>query len=146
MRKLILIGGGVFALCVAFGLWWDMGQGQAWWATFTGTDNGCFSVPAPYKAVCEHYGFWSGFGSVIPWAFFSMTGIFAGLIVGLRHVNCHEKGCWRVGKFALAGGEYKVCGKHHLGFEGKHPSLEHMWARHLQFKGKDTNHGTGTTS
>lgn len=134
MRKKVVIAVAVLAFSVALGFWWDNG-GQAWSATWTGTDN-CINVPQQYVQVCKHYGFWSGFGSVMPWTLFSMSTFFAGLALLFRHTNCHEKGCWRIGKFELSGGEYKVCGKHHPGFEGKHPSLEHMWASHLHYKGK----------
>jgi hypothetical protein len=119
------------AFCVAAGLWWDLGHGQAWMATWTGTDN-CVNVPAHYLQVCKHYGFWSGFGSVIPWALFSMGGIFAGVTLAFRHTNCHEKGCWRIGKYQLAGGEFKVCRYHHPDLKGEHPTLDHMRLRHRQ--------------
>lgn len=133
MRKLAAIGA-VLVFIVAAGLWWDVGHGQAWLAVHTGTDY-C-NVPEKLLPACRYYNFHSGFGSYFPWVFFSMGGIFAFVAIQFRHTNCHQKGCWRIGKFALAGGEYKVCGKHHPGFEGKHPSLEHIWASHLHYKGK----------
>ena len=62
-------------LCLAAGFWWDAGHGQAWLASHTGTDY-CVNIPARYLQVCKSYGFWSGFGSVIPWSLFSLGGIF----------------------------------------------------------------------
>lgn len=35
------------------------------------------------------YNFWSGFGSDV-----TELGIIFALV---RHLNCHEKGCWRIG-------------------------------------------------
>ena len=122
--------------CALIGFWWDAGHGQTWVAVHTGTDY-CASLP-PGQALttCRSYGFWSGFGSVIPWSLFSMGGIFAGLVMGLRHVNCHEPGCWRMGKYPLAGGEFKVCGKHNPDFEGKHPRKGQIAARHREYQEK----------
>jgi hypothetical protein len=108
-------------------------------ALHTGTDY-C-QVPARLLPDCRYYNYHSGFGSVYPWIFLSMGGILTGLILAFRHTNCHAKGCWRIGKYQLAGGEYKVCGKHNLGFEGKHPTLDHIWVRHLQHKGKESGDG-----
>jgi hypothetical protein len=129
MKKLWIGAAVLAALCVAAGFWWDAGHGQAWLATWTGTDN-CVNVPSRYLQVCKHYGFWSGFGSVIPWALFSMGGIFAGLAVGLRKVNCHERGCPRIGRYPDAGGAFHYCGLHHPGWDGKHPSKEHRHCLH----------------
>ena len=115
--------------CLAAGAWWDAGGGQTWLALHTGTDY-CVNLPPRYLPVCKAYGFWSGFGSVIPWALFSMGGIFAGLAVGLRKVNCHEPGCPRIGRYPDAGGAFHYCGTHHPGWEGKHPSREHRHHLH----------------
>jgi hypothetical protein len=116
-------------LCVAMGTWWDAGGGQTWMAVHSGTDY-CVNIPPAYLTVCRAYGFWSAFGSVIPWALFSMGGIFAGLAVGLRKINCHERGCPRIGRYADAGGMFHYCGTHHPGWEGKHPSREHRLDMH----------------
>jgi hypothetical protein len=54
------------------------------------------------------YSFWSGIGS----DFGELTIVAA--VVGLyRHHNCHEKGCWRIGKFSVDGTPYTACRKHH---------------------------------
>ena len=121
MRK-YWIGAAVFAaLCIAAGLWWDLGHGQHWLAYQTGTYCGTTGT---------RYCYWSGFGSVFPWVAFSMGGIFAGLAVGLRKVNCHQPGCPRIGRYPDAGGSFHYCGKHHPGWEGKHPSQEHRDRMH----------------
>jgi hypothetical protein len=51
------------------------------------------------------YSFWSGFGSDLQ--------IMAAVGLYVRHVNCHVKGCPRVGKHQIDGTPYKVCHKHH---------------------------------
>lgn len=126
--------GAALALAALAAWWFGWRGGQHWLAVRTGTDTGCYAVPAQYRAVCEAYGYWSGFGSVFPWVFLSMGGILTFAVVHWRSVNCHEKGCPWIGRFHLAGGEYKVCGKHHRGFDGKHPTLDHMWDKHLAWK------------
>lgn len=52
------------------------------------------------------YLFWSGF--------FGDVSIFVGLMVGLRHLNCHVKGCARIGK-PVDGTPYRACYVHHPG-------------------------------
>ncbi len=52
----------------------------------------------------DGYQFWSGIGSDV----FLVTGI----SLGLRHVNCHVKGCWRWGHL-VHGTSYRACNKHH---------------------------------
>jgi len=49
--------------------------------------------------------FWGGFGSDIP-----ELAIF---IVLWRKINCHAKGCWRIGLHHVAGTPYVTCRKHH---------------------------------
>lgn len=51
------------------------------------------------------YSFWSGSGSCLTY-----LGI---LGTALHHVNCHAKGCYRVGRHLVAGTPYKVCRRHH---------------------------------
>ncbi len=55
-----------------------------------------------------HYGFWSGAGSDIGEV--TLIGV---VIVGLRHVNCHDRGCWRIITHKVDGTPYKACRKHH---------------------------------
>ena len=70
---------------------------RLWIEIHTGTVN----ESGPY------YGFWSGFGSDI-----GEVTILTGLIMGLRHVNCHESGCWRIGHHVPESG-VRACHKHH---------------------------------
>jgi hypothetical protein len=52
------------------------------------------------------YAFWSGFGGSIP--DFLILG---GLITMYRKHNCHDKGCWRIGKHTVDGTPW--CSRHH---------------------------------
>ncbi len=54
------------------------------------------------------YNFWSGFGSDI-----GEAAIIGGLVAAYRKHNCHEPGCWRLGKHPAANGLYVLCRKHH---------------------------------
>jgi len=58
------------------------------------------------------YQLWSGF---IPGL--AIVSIFGGLASHLRSMNCHVTNCWRIGRYPLAGGQFKVCRKH-----SPHPS------------------------
>ena len=51
------------------------------------------------------YLWWSGFGADLQ--------IFAALAVFLRRHNCHEPGCWRLGRHPIDGTPYVVCRRHH---------------------------------
>jgi hypothetical protein len=44
-----------------------------------------------------------------------------------RKHNCHVRGCWRVGRAAVEGTNYIVCGKHHPHAK---PSAEKVLADH----------------
>lgn len=54
------------------------------------------------------YQLWSGF---IPGM--AIVTIFGGVWAHIRSINCHVTGCWRIGHFLVANGQYKVCGTHH---------------------------------
>lgn len=72
-----------------------------WIEIHTGTIN----ESGPY------YGFWSGFGSDIQE--FAIIGLFFGL---LKHHNCGQKGCLRVGRlhdFKMGEITHKLCRHHH---------------------------------
>jgi hypothetical protein len=114
----------ILALCVAFAVAWPLGL-QGWLACQTGTE----AAKCPLQ-----YGYWSGFGSVWPWAQLGLGGIVTAVLLHWRHINCHEPGCWRVGRYALAGGEFKVCGHHHPDWDGSTPSHEHLVERHRLYK------------
>jgi hypothetical protein len=53
------------------------------------------------------YQFWSGIGSD-----FGEASILTAIIVGLRHRNCHVKGCWHLGHTDPAHG-WPACKTHH---------------------------------
>lgn len=36
----------------------------------------------------------------------------AGLVAFLRHRNCHQHRCWRLGRFPVADGRFVTCRKH----------------------------------
>lgn len=59
----------------------------------------------------NQYGFWSGFGSDI--TEFAILGIV------FKRVNCHAKGCHRIGLHHIEGTPYTVCKKHHPLIGGK---------------------------
>lgn len=69
-----------------------------WLEIHSGTARG---GPDPY------YNFWSGFGSDL-----GELTIVTGIVMGLRHVNCHERGCWRLGHTVPESG-IRACHKHH---------------------------------
>ena len=73
-----------------------------WLQVHTGTVN----ESGPY------YGFWSGFGSDLE-EFGILGGIAAGIYQLVKKHNCHEPGCWRVGQYPAADGQFMLCYRHH---------------------------------
>jgi hypothetical protein len=55
------------------------------------------------------YGFWSGFAGDIT----ILIAFGGGLTALARKINCHEVGCWRIGKFPVEGTPYTTCRFHH---------------------------------
>ena len=101
-----------------------VGGVRHWVALHTGILNG-----GPDK----YYNFWSGFGSDLGEAtLISAVGL--GLYTGLRKVNCHTKGCWRIGKHQLSGTPYVLCRHHHPGVPSKGASHEHILEQHRRFQ------------
>jgi hypothetical protein len=99
-----------------------------WLAVHTGTVN----ESGPY------YGFWSGFGSDLGEA--TLIGaVSVGVYTGVRKVNCHSKGCWRIGHHALEGTPYHLCKHHHPDVPSGGASLEHILAQHKTFKDAQTS-------
>lgn len=82
-----------------------------WVEVHTGTVN----ESGPY------YGFFSGFGSDL-----QEVAILGGLVTIARHVNCHQKGCWRIAHRSTAAGD-RVCRRHH---PDGHLTAEHIHERH----------------
>lgn len=53
----------------------------------------------------SYYGFWSGFGSDL-----GEIVLIGGIVQIARNLNCHSKGCWRIGKHTTVDG-HKLCRK-----------------------------------
>jgi hypothetical protein len=64
----------------------------------------------------DNYDFVSGVGPMI------ITFVLGAGVLGTiwRHVNCHADKCARIGRFHVAGGQFKLCGRHHHEVTG-HP-------------------------
>jgi len=107
---LLLVGAGVIVLAVFFA------EVRHWVALHTGIING-----GPDK----YYNFWSGFGSDLGEAtLISAVGI--GVYTGVRKVNCHTKGCWRIGHHPLDGTPYVLCKHHHPHVPSRGATHEHI--------------------
>lgn len=107
-------------------------NGICWGLFYHGMDHG---IGIDTQTSLE-YAFFSGFGAWLS-STLGLSGIIAALI---HHVNCHADGCWRIGKFPVAGGQYKVCGKHHREVTG-HPrklTIEFLRQLHLEHHGRHT--------
>ena len=39
--------------------------------------------------------------------------VLTAIITAIRTSNCHVHRCWRIGRYPVAGGQYKVCRHHH---------------------------------
>jgi hypothetical protein len=108
---------GVVALAVFFA------TVRHWLAVHTGTVN----ESGPY------YGFWSGFGSDLGEA--TLIGaVSVGVYTGVRKVNCHTRGCWRIGHHPLEGTPYHLCRHHHPDVPQGGASLEQILEHHRLFK------------
>ncbi len=106
-----------------------------WLALHTGTLHGGPDL---------YYNFWSGFGSDLGEAtLISAVGI--GVYTGVRKVNCHTKGCWRIGHHPLEGTPYILCRHHHPYVPTKGASHEHILEEHRKYKeGKEAREATGS--
>ena len=95
-----------------------------WLALHTGILNG-----GPDR----YYNFWSGVGSDLGEAtLISAVGI--GVYTGVRKVNCHSKGCWRIGHHTLEGTPYILCRHHHPYVPTSGASHAHILEQHRKFK------------
>jgi hypothetical protein len=105
-----------------------------WLALHTGTLHGGPDL---------YYNFWSGFGSDLGEAtLISAVGI--GVYTGVRKVNCHTKGCWRIGHHPLDGTPYILCRHHHPDVPSKGATHEHILEQHRQYKEeKEAREATG---
>ena len=92
-----------------------------WLAVHTGTVN----EPGPY------YGFWSGFGSDLE-EFGILGAIGAAIYQLVKKYNCHEPGCWRIGQYPAAGGQFLLCYRHHPDYQGEKPTHELIQRLHRE--------------
>jgi hypothetical protein len=124
VRRLIL---GLFVLLVVAGIALIIAFFKAvqhWFALHTGTLHGGPDL---------YYNFWSGFGSDLGEAtLISAVGI--GVYTAVRKVNCHSKGCWRIGHHPLEGTPYILCRHHHPNVPTKGASHEHILEQHRKYK------------
>jgi hypothetical protein len=79
-----------------------------------------------------YYNFWSGIGSDLGEATL-ITAVGLGGYTGVRKVNCHTKGCWRIGHHPLEGTPYILCRKHHPYVPTRGASHEHILEVHRKF-------------
>jgi hypothetical protein len=91
-----------------------------WFALHTGTLHGGPDL---------YYNFWSGFGSDLGEATL-ITAVGVGVYTGVRKVNCHTKGCWRIGHHVLEGTPYILCRHHHPGVPTRGASQDHILELH----------------
>jgi hypothetical protein len=99
---------------------------QFWW--WCEVHLGIHSEAPPY------YAFWSGFGSDLG-EYLIVWGIFHGLYMHWRFINCHEPWCPRILRHRSAGGIYGYCTRHQPGHEkfgGKMPPREHRVRLHRE--------------
>ncbi|MGP8059395.1 MAG: hypothetical protein ACLP9C_07160 [Acidimicrobiales bacterium] len=95
-----------------------------WIALHTGTLHGGPDL---------YYNFWSGFGADLGEAtLISAVGL--GVYTGVRKVNCHTKGCWRIGHHQLEGTPYILCRHHHPSVPTKGASHGHILEQHRKYK------------
>jgi hypothetical protein len=115
---LILLVVGV-ALLIGF-----FGALRHWLALHTGTLHGGPDL---------YYNFWSGFGSDLGEATL-ISAVSIGVYTGVRKVNCHTKGCWRIGHHPLDGTPYILCRHHHPDVPTKGASHQHILEQHRKYK------------
>jgi hypothetical protein len=80
-----------------------------------------------------YYNFWSGFGADLGEVTL-ITAVALGVYTGVRKVNCHTKGCWRIGHHALEGTPYILCKRHHPHVPTRGATHEHILEVHRRFE------------
>jgi hypothetical protein len=124
----------VVALLIAF-----FGALRHWFALHTGTLHGGPDV---------YYNFWSGFGSDLGEATL-ISAVCLGVYTGVRKVNCHTKGCWRIGHHPLEGTPFILCRHHHPHVPNNGATHEEIIAQHRRYRersARDERVHTRTTS
>src|ERR1022692_4110197 len=72
-------------------------------------------------------GKWSAFG-----ANFGEVTLLAGVLAAWHRVNCHTKGCWRIGRQQVAGTTLVVCRKHHPDGKPTHEYILELHRAHME--------------
>ena len=111
----------VLALLIAF-----LGSFRHWFALHTGTLHGGPDV---------YYNFWSGFGSDLGEATL-ISAVCLGVYTGVRKVNCHTRGCWRIGHHPLEGTPFILCKHHHPNVPNHGASHDEIIAAHRRFRAR----------
>jgi hypothetical protein len=125
-----LVAGGIFLGTFAIVIF-VVGPLRHWFAYHTGVLHAGPDV---------YYNFWSGFGSDLGEA--TLIGsVSVGVYAGVRKVNCHVKGCWRVGKHPLIGTPYTLCRHHHPHVPTEGASHAHILEQYRQHLAKLEEHG-----
>lgn len=120
MIKRFILGAGIVGLAVAIAFTVaDFDSFRHWWAIHTGINS-----PDPVW-----YNFWSGFGSDLGEATLVIS-VTVGVVTGVRKVNCHTKGCWRIGHHPLRNTPYHLCRKHHPEVPTEGATHEHIMKEH----------------
>ena len=118
----ILIAALICAAVAVIALWVIHSRQVGYWLqVHTGTIN----ESGPF------YGFWSGFGSDLE-EFGILGAIGAGIYQLVKKYNCHEPGCWRVGQYHAAGGQFLLCYRHHPDYQGRKPTHELIQRLHRE--------------
>ncbi len=118
---LIAVAALVCAASAAIALWVFDPQFGHWLQVHTGTVN----------ESGVYYGFWSGFGSDLE-EFGILGAAGAGIYQLFKKYNCHEPGCWRVGQYPAAGGQFLLCHRHHPDYQGRKPTHELIQRLHRE--------------
>jgi hypothetical protein len=113
----------IVALLIGF-----VGAFRHWFALHTGTIHGGPDV---------YYNFWSGFGSDLGEATL-ISAVIVGVYTGVRKVNCHTKGCWRIAHHCLEGTPYILCRHHHPDVPNHGASHDHILHEHHKYKLEQT--------
>lgn len=68
----------------------------------------------------------------------AVVSVLAGIATWVRSMNCQHHGCWRVGRYLVAGGHYKVCRKHHPEEHVRRGriTMDHIVAAHRAHQGQ----------
>lgn len=123
-NRAVWLGGLLLAIVVVALLIALLGGLRHWFALHTGTIHG---------GPDEYYNFWSGFGSDLGEATL-ISAVCVGVYTGVRKVNCHTKGCWRIGHHQLDGTPYILCKHHHPSVPNHGATHQEILAQHHKFK------------